>query len=55
MTKREVVSFGLIAGMTYGEMLRMSPGMIVDLYVYRRRYDDEQHGIHRIKQPRCAD
>jgi hypothetical protein len=28
-------------------MGEMSPGMIVDLYVWRRAYDDEQHQIKR--------
>jgi len=25
----------------------MTPGMIVDMYIWRRQYDDEQHGIKR--------
>jgi hypothetical protein len=25
----------------------MTPGMIVDLYIWRRNYDDQQHGIKR--------
>jgi len=29
--------------------------MIMDLYIYRRRYDDAEHGIRRHRQPRCAD
>ena len=28
-------------------MQDMPPGMIIDLYVWRRTYDDEQHGIRR--------
>lgn len=27
----------------------MPPGMICDLYIYRMRYDDFQHGIRRRK------
>lgn len=27
----------------------MAPGLIMDLYVYRRGHDDEQHGIRRQK------
>lgn len=27
----------------------MAPGMICDLYIYRMRYDDVQHGIRRKK------
>lgn len=32
----------------------LSPGEIVDLFVYRRRYDDEQHRIIREKEA-CYD
>lgn len=28
----------------------MAPGLICDLYVYRLRYDDAEHGIRRIKE-----
>jgi len=28
-------------------MGEMPPGMIIDQYVWRRAYDDEQHGIKR--------
>jgi len=28
-------------------MQDMTPGMIVDMYIWRRQYDDEQHGIKR--------
>ena len=31
------------------EMRGMYPGMICDLYIYRMRYDDNQHGIQRQK------
>lgn len=27
----------------------MPPGMICDLFIYRMRYDDAQHGIRRRK------
>ena len=33
----------------------MSPGEICDLYMYRQKYDDVEHGIKRKKEPRCAD
>ena len=42
-----MMSFALIAGLTYTEALPMTPGMICDLYIYRRRYDDEQHRLKR--------
>jgi len=42
-----VIHWGLVAGLTYTEMQELSPGMIVDCYVWRRKYDDQQHGIRR--------
>ena len=42
-----VVSFGLIAGLTVEEIHRMKPGAVIDLYIYRRNYDDVMHGIVR--------
>lgn len=42
-----MIHWGLVAGLTYTEMGEMSPGMIVDLYIWRRTYDDQQHGIKR--------
>ena len=42
-----VVSWGLIAGLSLCEIHRMKPGAVIDLYIYRRNYDDAQHGITR--------
>ena len=42
-----VVSWGLIAGLNLAEIHRMKPGAVMDLYIYRRNYDDIQHGIKR--------
>ena len=42
-----VVSWGLIAGLTLTEINRMRPGAVMDLFIYRRNYDDTQHGIMR--------
>lgn len=42
-----VVSWGLIAGLRLDEIHRMRPGAVMDLYVYRRNYDDQQHGVQR--------
>ena len=42
-----VVSWGLIAGLTLPEINRMRPGNVMDLYLYRRNYDDIQHGVKR--------
>ena len=39
MTYRRVVSCGLIAGLTMSEINRMRPGEVLDYYVYRMRYD----------------
>ena len=42
-----VVSWGLIAGLRVEEIHRMRPGAVMDLFIYRRNYDDVQHGIMR--------
>lgn len=42
-----VVSWGLIAGLRMEEIHRMRPGAVMDLFIYRRNYDDTQHGIRR--------
>lgn len=45
-----MIHYGLTAGLTFSEMHRMAPGLVCDLYVYRMRYDDQQHGIRRKKE-----
>lgn len=47
MTFRRIVSWGLIAGLTYTEMQGMQPGFILDAFILRRNYDDQMHGIKR--------
>ena len=42
-----VVSWGLVAGLRLEEIHRMKPGAVMDLFIYRRNYDDQQHGITR--------
>ena len=42
-----MASYGLIAGLGWGDMRPLLPGLVCDLYILRRRYDDEQHGIER--------
>ena len=42
-----VVSWGLIAGLSLDEIHRMKPGAVMDLFLYRRKYDDQQHFIVR--------
>lgn len=54
MSYRLLLSFGLIAGLPYERCQRSSPGFIEDLYIYRQRYDDQQHGIRRRKET-CYD
>ena len=40
-----VVSWGLIAGLTLPDINRMRPGAVMDLYLYRRKYDYILHWI----------
>lgn len=47
MTARKYIGYGLIAGLTLGEILASTPGFVADLYIMRRKYDDEQHGLKR--------
>lgn len=47
MTARKCMGYGLIAGMTLAETLASPPGLVMDMYIMRRKYDDEQHGIKR--------
>jgi hypothetical protein len=42
-----VVSLGLIAGLGLEEVNETEPGEVIDLFIYRRNYDDQQHGITR--------
>ena len=44
------MSYALIAGLSYTEAQDMKPGMIMDLFLAKRNYDDQQHGI---KRERC--
>ena len=37
----------MIAGLSFAEALRTAPGLVLDLFLYRQAYDDEQHGIRR--------
>ena len=44
------MAWGLVAGLRTEEMWTMPPGLILDLFVYRRDYDDFEHGIHRQEE-----
>lgn len=39
---------GLIAGLSVPEINRMKPGQVIDLYIYRRNYDDAHVGTIRM-------
>lgn len=39
MTSREIYSKGLIAGLRMREMRHMSPGFILDMFVWKAKYD----------------
>lgn len=47
MTARLILSWALMAGLTYTEALTMRPGMIIDLYIIRRNHEDQRYGIRR--------
>ena len=47
MTYRKIVSWGLIAGLTYTELQDMAPGFVIDAYILRRNYDGQMHGVRR--------
>lgn len=47
MTVRTLRSYGLTAGLRYDDMDNLSPGEILDLFIMRRKYDDNQHRIQR--------
>ena len=40
-----LISYGLAAGLSYAETMRLQPGMVTDLFLYRREYDGALHGI----------
>ena len=42
-----VVSWGLIAGLRLEEIHKMRPGEVMDLFIYRRQYDEVMHWITR--------
>ncbi len=44
-----MTAWGLIAGLQMADMGHLRPGFVCDLFVIRRNYDDEQHGIRRQK------
>ena len=49
MKLRRVVSCALIAGIPFAAVRRVSPGMAMDLFLYRQDYDLNMHGMKRKK------
>lgn len=49
MTPLRIVHYGLVAGLDYQSIRLMNPGAVITLYLLKRDYDDEQHGIARGK------
>ena len=47
MTARKLIGYGLIAGLTIREIMRTPPGVVLDWYFMRVRFEDQQHGIKR--------
>lgn len=44
---RRLLHMALVAGMSCGEAMDASPGLIFDLYRMRQKHDDQLHGIKR--------
>lgn len=49
MKLRKVISCALIAGIPFSAVRRISPGMAMDLYLYRQDYDLATHGMKKKK------
>lgn len=47
MTPLRLLGMALQAGLTEEQAWSTHPGRIHDLWLWRREYDDEQHGIER--------
>lgn len=47
MTARKLIGYGLIAGLNLNEILKSPPGAVLDWYIMRLKYDDQQHGVKR--------
>ena len=50
MTPLRFLSCALRAGLSRAEALIMTPGEILDLFLYAQEYDDQQHGIRRERK-----
>ena len=50
LTYRQTMAYGLIAGLRPDDMRWMPPGLVLDLFIYRRQYDDTMHRIVREKE-----
>ena len=47
MTYRRIVSWGLIAGITYTEMQDLTPGFLLDEFVMHRQFAENMLGASR--------
>ena len=45
-----LIAWGLMCGLTEMDAWLSNPGKIIDLFLYRREYDDEQHQLTRINE-----
>lgn len=50
-----MAAYAVIAGIGIGDMRPLLPGFVCDMYVQKRAYDDEQHGIQRERDDHDAD
>ena len=44
-----LVLWGMMCGLTETEAWLSNPGKLVDLFLWKREYDDEQHQLERAK------
>lgn len=47
---RRIAGYGLIAGVSIADQRTCQPGMLVDWYLQRQKYDDEQHQLRRKRK-----
>ena len=45
-----LLGYAMQVGMTEPQAWAANPGRILDLFLWKREYDDEQHGIKRRRQ-----
>ena len=45
-----MVTYGMMCGMTEEAAWRCCPGKLWDMFLWRREYDDEIHGVKRVRE-----